>query len=144
MTTESSPAPTQRNSITEGVIWKSLIGFALPINNVVEIAASLIENGSTVRPGIGVTIVTYLEPTALIQTPGVYIYSVSEGGPAEEAGIKAGDRLVSMNGVEMTQDEFVDAIRATHVGDTITLTVERNGETLDINVVVGDMNQIHK
>ncbi len=120
------------------------IGFALPINNVVEIAASLIENGSTVRPGIGVTIVTYLEPTALIKTPGVYIYSVSEGGPAETAGIKAGDRLVSMNGVEMTQDEFVEAIRATHVGDTITLTVERNGETLDINVIVGDMNQIHK
>lgn len=120
------------------------IGFALPINNVVEIAASLIENGSTVRPGIGVTIVTYLEPTALIKTPGVYIYSVSEGGPAEEAGIKAGDRLVSMNGVEMTQDEFVEAIRATHVGDTITLTVERSGETLDIKVVVGDMNQIHK
>ncbi len=120
------------------------IGFALPINNVVEIASSLIENGSTVRPGIGITIVTYLEPTALIKTPGVYIYSVTEGGPAEEAGIKAGDRLVGMNGVEMTQDEFVEAIRATHVGDTITLTVERSGETLEINVVVGDMNQIHK
>ena len=120
------------------------IGFALPINNVVEIAASLIRNGSTVRPGIGITIVSYTEPTALIKTPGVYIYSVTEGGPAEAAGVKAGDRLVSLDGKEMTQDEFVEAIRATHVGDTITLVVERSGETMELKVVVGDMNQIHK
>jgi putative serine protease PepD len=109
-----------------------------------EIAESLIQNGSTVRPGIGVTIVTYLEATAQINTPGVYIYSVSEGGPAEAAGIMKGDRLISLNGLEMTQDEFVMAIRATHVGDVITLRVERNGETMDIDVIVGDMNQIHK
>ena len=120
------------------------IGFALPINNVMEIAKSLIQNGSTVRPGIGVTIVTYLEATAQINTPGVYIYSVTEGGPAEAAGVMKGDRLISMNGKEMTQDEFVMAIRATSVGDVITLRVERNGETMDIDVTVGDMNQIHK
>ena len=120
------------------------IGFALPINNVIEIAQSLILNGSTVRPGIGVTVVTYSEATALIPVPGVYVYAVTEGGPAYAAGLQVGDRLVSLNGVEMTQDEFVEAIRATNVGDTIKLVVERNGETVEISVVVGDMNQIHK
>ena len=69
---------------------------------------------------------------------------MTEGGPAEAAGVMKGDRLISMNGKEMTQDEFVMAIRATNVGDVITLRVERNGETMDIDVTVGDMNQIHK
>ena len=121
------------------------IGFALPINNVMEIAQSIIQNGSsTVRPGIGVTIVSYSETSATVSVPGVYIYGLTEGGPAEQAGVKIGDRLVAMNGKELTQDEFVDAIRATHVGDKIVLTVERNGEQLDITVTVGDMNEMRK
>ena len=118
------------------------IGFALPINNVMEIAQSIIKDGPTVRPGIGVTIVTYNEATASIKVPGVYIYSVTEDGPAEKAGVKKGDRLVALNGAELTQDEFVEAIRATHVGDEVVLTVERVGETIDITVVIGDMNQM--
>lgn len=120
------------------------IGFALPINNVMEIAQTLIKEGSKVRPGIGVTIVTYSEETATIKTPGVYIYGLTEGGPAEAAGVKVDDRLVALNGEELTQDEFVEAIRATNVGDIIVLTVERDGEKLDITVIVGDMNQMRK
>ena len=85
------------------------IGFALPINNVTEMAQSLIKNGSVVRPGIGVTIVTYTEPTESIKVPGGYIYGVTEGGPADQAGVMVNDRLVALNGKELTQDEFVDA-----------------------------------
>lgn len=120
------------------------IGFALPINNVIEMVQSLIKNGSTVRPGIGVTIVSYQEATETVGTPGVYIYTVTEGGPADQAGIKKGDRLAALDGKALTQDEFVAAIRAKNVGDTIVLTVDRNGEMLEITVTVGDMNQIHK
>lgn len=119
------------------------IGFALPINNVTEIARQLILNGSTVRPGIGVTIVTYLEAAPGYPVPGVYIYGVTDGGPAAAAGILAGDRLVALDGVEMTQDEFVAAIREKNVGDTITLTIVRAERTLTIDVTVGDMNQFH-
>ena len=120
------------------------IGFALPINNVMETAQSNIRDGSKVRPGIGVTIVTYLEPTANIQTPGVYIYGVTEGGPAEKAGIQVGDRLVKLDGKELTQDEFVAVIRTKEVGDSIVLTIERNGELMNVKVIVGDMNQMRK
>ena len=120
------------------------IGFALPINNVIEIAQSIITDGSKVRPGIGVTIVTYLEPTANIKTPGVYIYGVTEGGPAEAAGIQVNDRLVALDGKELTQDEFVLVIRSKNVGDEVVLTIERNGEMQEITVVVGDMNQMRK
>jgi serine protease Do len=120
------------------------IGFALPINNVTEIAQSLILNGSTVRPGIGITIVSYKEATAAVPVPGVYIYSLTEGGPAEAAGVQKGDRLIALDGVEMTQDQFVEAIRAKTVGDAIVLTVERSGVKQDITVIVGDMNQMRK
>lgn len=118
------------------------IGFALPINNVMEIAQSIIKEGPKVRPGIGVTIVTYNEATTTVTVPGVYIYDVTEDGPADKAGIRKGDRLVALNGAELTQDEFVEAIRATHVGDEIVLTVERENETIDITVIIGDMNQM--
>ena len=120
------------------------IGFALPINNVIEIAQSIITEGSKVRPGIGVTIVTYLEPTVSVKTPGVYIYGITEGGPAEKAGIQVGDRLVALDGAELTQDEFVEAIRAKNVGDEIVLTIERNDVQQDVTVIVGDMNQMRK
>lgn len=120
------------------------IGFALPINNVMQIVESLIKNGSTVRPGIGVTIVTYTEASTTVSVPGVYVYGVTEGGPAYQAGIKVGDRLVALDGEELDQDAFVAAIRAKNVGDQITMTVERDGKKLELTVTVGDMNQIHK
>ncbi len=119
------------------------IGFALPINNVVEIAELLIRDGKISRPGIGVTVVTYEEGSG--KTPGVYIYSVSEGGPAEKAGVKVGDRLVSLDGAEyQTQDDFVAAIRSKKSGDTLKLVVEREGETVELTIVIGDLNVIHK
>lgn len=120
------------------------IGFALPINNVIEMAQSLISEGSKVRPGIGVTIVTYFEAEGSVKKPGVYVHDVTKGGPADQAGLKPGDRLVKLDGKELTQEEFVEVIRAKKVGDTAVMTVERGEETLEISVIVGDMNQIHK
>ena len=126
-------------------ISSEVIGFALPINNVVEMAHSLIENGSRVRPGIGVTIVSYSDPTGAADNTGVYIRDVTAGGPADEAGLKAGDRLLKIDGVEKTTtDEFVEIIRAKAVGESVVMTVERGEEILDITVVIGDMNQIHR
>jgi serine protease Do len=119
------------------------IGFALPINNVMEIASSLIENGSTVRPGIGVTVVTYDEDSD--KTPGVYIYSVSEDGPAEQAGAQVGDRLLKVDGVALdSQDAFIEAVRAKEPGDELKLLVDRDGTEVELTIVVGDLNQIHK
>ncbi len=119
------------------------IGFALPIDNVMEVADSLIKNGSTVRPGIGITITTAFvseDSEEVIVT----VYSVTEGGPAEQAGLMAGDTILAIDGTASDQDGYVEIIRSKKVGDTITITVERNGKQLDIAVIVGDMNQIHR
>ena len=121
------------------------IGFALPINNVMEIVDSMIKSGNIPRPGIGVTIATRSEEQALAQNKpaGVYVYSLTEGGPAEQAGLMLDDVIVALDGVEMTQDEFVNTIRGKKIGDQITFTVLRGGEKLEIVVTVGDLNQMH-
>ena len=119
------------------------IGFALPINNVMEIVYSLIENGSTVRPGIGVSVVTYGEDSAM--TPGVYVYTISEGGPAMLAGVKIGDRILKVDGVALdSQDTFIEIVRGKKPGDTLKLLVDRDGTEMELNIIVGDLNQIHK
>lgn len=121
------------------------IGFALPINNVMEIVDSLIGEGRIVRPGIGVTITTIDEDAAQQGEiePGVYVYDVTPGGPSDVAGLKVDDRLIALDGVELDQDGFIDAIRQKTVGDTITFTVQRGTETLEITVTVGDLNEMH-
>ena len=71
------------------------------------------------------------------------MYSLTEGGPAQQAGLMVDDVITALDGVEMTQDEFVETIRSKTIGDQITFTVIRNGEILEIVVTVGDLNQMH-
>lgn len=120
------------------------IGFALPIRNVMQIVDVLIKNGSVPRPGIGVTIATRSEEEAQIENKpaGIYIYSLTEGGPAQQAGLQVDDMVIALDGTEMTQDEIVEAIRSKLIGDQITFTVLRGGEELEIAVTIGDLNHI--
>ncbi len=121
------------------------IGFAIPIKNVMTVVDALIRNGAIPRPGIGIKITMRTAEDAILeQKPeGVYIASVTPGGPADEAGLKINDILLALDGVSMTTDEYVQTIRAKQLGDQITFTVLRNGETLEIVVTVGDLNQMH-
>ncbi|MDO4564578.1 MAG: trypsin-like peptidase domain-containing protein [Clostridia bacterium] len=122
------------------------IGFALPINDVRDIMEQLIEMGSIPRPGIGVTVITLTEADAeeLGLVPGIMIYTVTEGGPAAEAGLQAGDVVIACNGETLTaQEELVDYIQQTGIGNVLTLTVSRGGEELEISITVGDMNKMN-
>ena len=121
------------------------IGFALPIKNVMQIVDVMIKNGGIPRPGIGVTIKTRSEDEATLtnKPAGVYVYSLTEGGPAEQAGLMVDDVIIAIDGVAKTQDEFVDAIRSKTIGDQITFTILRDGKKMDITVTVGDLNQMH-
>jgi S1-C subfamily serine protease len=121
------------------------IGFALPMNNVMTIVDSLIKNGSVPRPGIGVKVGTLSPEEAALQnrTPGIYVDSVTEGGPADVAGMKAGDIILKLDGKELTQDEMISLIRTKKIGERITFTVLRGTETLEIVITVGDLNQMN-
>jgi Trypsin-like serine proteases, typically periplasmic, contain C-terminal PDZ domain len=120
------------------------IGFALPIQNVIEIANVILQEGGMVRPGIGVQIRTVDQETAAENgvPVGCRIEELTEGAPADQAGLKVGDIITKADDVIVTvNDDVVGYVRSLKVGDTIDFTVYRDGEYLTITVIVGDMNK---
>lgn len=120
------------------------IGFALPIQNVIEIANVILQEGGMVRPGIGVQIRAVDQETAAENgvPVGCRIEELTEGAPADQAGLKVGDIITKVDDVIVTvNDDVVGYVRSLKVGDTIDFTVYRDGEYLTITVIVGDMNK---
>lgn len=113
------------------------IGYALPINTVVEIMELLIEHGTIERPAVGITVYTLTEAMAaeLGVPQGVYIESIVKGGPASRAGLRAGDVILSANGRDITeQNELIAIINECSIGDTIELRIHRKGEELTCKI----------
>lgn len=120
------------------------IGFALPIQNVIEISNIILREGEMVRPGIGVQIRTVDEATAEENNvpTGCRIEALTKGAPAEAAGLQVGDIITQVDDLTVSEnDDVVDYVLSLNVGDTVTFTVYRDGETLSIQVTIGDMNK---
>lgn len=122
------------------------IGFALPINKVREIMQILVSHGYVERPGIGITVSTVSETKAELEglPLGAYVESVVRKGPADLAGVKAGDVIVAANGKEtLTQSELIAVISTLKVGDQLTLRVYRGGEHIDCVLTVANKSQMN-
>ena len=120
------------------------IGFALPIQNVIEVANIILQEGEMVRPGIGVQIRTIDEETAAENNvpAGCRIEDLTAGAPAEQAGLKIGDIITKADDVIVyVNDDIVNYVRSLKVGDKIEFTVYREGEYITVTVVIGDMNK---
>lgn len=119
------------------------IGFAIPINNVRSTIESIIETGYIVKPYIGVSIGDVGSENRGYGIPGgAAVKSVTEGGPAQKAGIKANDIITAVNGVAInSSDELKDIVSDSSAGDVLTLTVYRQGQTLEIKVTVEEQRQ---
>lgn len=119
------------------------IGFAIPINNVRSLVESIIENGYYAKPYIGVTVSDVGEESTSFGLPaGAAVRSVTEDSPAEKAGLQANDIITAINGETISsRTELSKAISACSPGDKLTLTVYRQGETLSIEVTVGEQIQ---
>lgn len=114
------------------------IGFAIPINDVIDIVTDFMEYGYvTGRPYMGV-----LEPKNIsdyAQTfgwpNGVYITDVEEGSCAQTAGIKPGDIITKIDDTEITNvSQLVSVKNSYRAGDTVTITVFRSGESLTLTL----------
>ena len=119
------------------------IGFAIPINHVRSIVQNIIEDGYIAKPYIGVTVSNVSEEVQGYGLPeGATVQSVLEDSPAAEAGLQVSDIITAVNGTAISgSSDLVDAVSAASVGDTLKLTVYRQGETLEIELTVGEQIQ---
>ena len=119
------------------------IGFAIPINHVRGIVESIIENGYVAKPYIGVSVTDVSEETMGYGLPaGAAVRDVSEDSPAEKAGLQVNDIITAVNGKEISgRTGLSEAVSAASVGDTLTLTVYRQGKTISVDVTVGEQIQ---
>jgi putative serine protease PepD len=106
------------------------VGFAVPSNTLRSIATQLITSGKAQHALLGVNVTTV--------AAGVSVSEVSSGSAAASAGIKAGDVITAVDGTSVKTSEKLRAVIAGHKpGDTITLTVQRDGSTKTIKATLG-------
>jgi len=111
------------------------LGFAIPINQARITAEQLIKNGKATYPVIGVSVdMGHSGDGALVATN---TESVTKGGPADKAGLKAGDLITSFDGRAITSpEELIVAIRAHSVGDKVLITYVRNKVTKNATLIL--------
>src|ERR687897_1562014 len=117
------------------------IGFAIPSETAVSVADQLIENGEAVHPYLGVYLSDLTPETASkfggSVDAGALVEKVEPGSPAAAAGIQRGDIVTAAGSEEVrSSGDLLSALRNYMPGDTVRLTVLRNGEetTLQINL----------
>ena len=120
------------------------IGFAIPINNIMQIVESIIENGYVSKPYIGVMVSDVSPEIQLYGIPkGAAVQSVAEDGPAAKAGIQPGDIVTKANGTEITgSTALVDMVGRSRPKDTLVLTVYRQGRLLEVTIVIEEKIQM--
>ena len=116
------------------------LGFAIPISDVQAIITDIIENGQvTGKAYLAIKAGTMTEQMAAQYnigiSEGVFVYSTESGGAGERAGLQLGDVITKVNDTAITSMTDLSAAKKNYkAGDTVTLTVYRNGEyiTLDL------------
>lgn len=116
------------------------IGFAIPINSTLDVIDDLIEYNKVLRPYIGISGIDLDESMVErynLSTLGVYIQSVQNFSPAEKAGLQAGDIIIKADGTDIKTMDELNEIKSSHeIGDTITLTINRNGTEREVTITL--------
>jgi S1-C subfamily serine protease len=120
------------------------IGFAIPATTVRDVVTQLLRTGHVQHPYLGTQLLPIAGAMAQrLHVPGgALVTAVDDGGPADRAGIRAGDVIVRLGGrdVEAIEDVY-SALREHAPGDTIKATVVRDGGRRQLGVTLGDRPQ---
>ncbi len=125
------------------------IGFAVPVHEVNRVVPQLIRHGQVIKPGLGVS----LAPKKLAREfdlPGVLVLNVQPGSTAEKAGLRGtrqvrgglvlGDSILAVNGKAVTDfNALRDALEQVAVGESVTLTILRDGVEQELTVTLEAM-----
>lgn len=118
------------------------IGFAIPIDAALEVARQIIEHGEVRRPWLGIVGYDVNRRVArrygVLASRGIFVVEVSAGGPAEAAGLRVGDVILSVDGEPVASvGELVEAIRSKKIGQTLAMEVERRGDKRQFEANLG-------
>ena len=113
------------------------LGFAIPSDLVVSVADQLIASGSASHGMLGVTVKAATATVGSDTYVGAEIQEVTSGSGAAIAGLRVGDVILTVEGQEVTSPkQLVGYVRRYRAGDTVTMTIERNGQTQDVSVTI--------
>ncbi len=111
------------------------LGFAIPIDQAKRIAQELIDKGTATHPQLGVQV------TDATTGDGAVLRTVTAGGPADKAGLKAGDVVTAVNGLAVDNaDDLIAHVRSQAPGATVKVTYIRDGKTATVDVTLGEAN----
>ncbi len=120
------------------------LGFAIPIDNIKNVLGDLKTKGYvSSRPVLGITAVDVLDDTTAarynVTKQGVYIYSITDGGAADKAGLMVGDCVLKIDGQDVSSKEVLSSIISKHkAGDTIQLTIYRDGKEQTVSATLDE------
>ena len=125
------------------------IGFAVSSNLAKQVTDQLKQYGRTKRGWLGVLIQEISKEIAdslgMKSVKGALVSSATEGGPAQKAGVKTGDVILKFNGIDIdTMKELPKVVAGTPVGKSVPLVILRNGKTITLNVVLGELELAEK
>ena len=119
------------------------LGFAIPANTVQVVTTELIQSGYVRRPYLGISHAVLTPGMAryygLSVTQGTLVIRVPTQSPAAQAGLKPGDVIIAINGITLDEEHpFLNVLLNYKPGDTVTLRVNRYGQELTLEAVLGE------
>jgi S1-C subfamily serine protease len=119
------------------------IGFAIPAKICQQVLNSILKDGRVVRGWLGISLlpveqVNILEPKG----PGVVVADVLKNGPAANAGLKKGDKIIKVNEEVITStSHLINFVALQAPNSTIQISIERDGKPMNVAVVVGERKE---
>lgn len=116
------------------------IGFAIPTALVEQVMNAIIKDGKVSRGWLGIEVLSQLrDPSQIDNTTGVVVRNIIAGSPAAKSGLKVGDVILSIDGVEMTDsNRLIQHVARKMPHDTLKVQVLRNSKNMNIDITLAE------
>ncbi|WP_273777159.1 S1C family serine protease [Acinetobacter sp. GSS19] len=122
------------------------IGFAIPASVCQQVLNSILKDGRVVRGWLGISLVPATQEDVLApKQKGVIVADVLANGPAAEAGVQQGDKIVQVNNEEVTSaSQLINYVALQSPGSHLQLQIQRKDQTLSLTVKVGERKMLNQ